>query len=250
MQKIKVLILAAGKGTRMKSDLPKALVKVQGKSMIKHVLDAVRESGIDSRLVIVVGHEKERVIAELGDKYDYVVQEEQLGTGHAVLSAYEFLKGKAENLIVLPSDHPFVSPETIKKLAAKHTESGAKITMALIMLPDFEGWRSFFYNNFSRIIRNSKGEIVRDVQFKDLNEEEKKIKEVNPIYFCFDANWLWEKIKTLKTDNAQSEYYLTDLIKIAMSEGDKVESINIDPAEGMAANSSEELEILEKFSVK
>src|SRR3989344_9242861 len=196
MDRVKIIILAAGKGVRMESPDPKALVKVGGKAMIRHLLHSIEKSGIDPRPVIVVGYEKEKIISELGEKYDFVVHTEQLGTGHAVLSTQEFLKDKTDHVMVLPSDHPFVSPETIKKLADTHLTSGAKITMATIKLPDFEDWRAAFYKSFSRIIRNDEGKVVRDVQFKDANEEEKKITEVNPIYFCFEAVWLWEKIKT------------------------------------------------------
>ncbi len=249
-QKIKVLILAAGRGTRMKSELPKALVKVGGQPMLSSVLKAVESSGVDGRPVIIVGYEKEKIMNELGEKYDYVVQEEQLGTGHAVASAQEFLKGRADHLIVLPSDHPFVSGRMISKLAEKHLESKSKITLATIKLPDFKDWRKAFYSSFSRIVRNTNGEIVKDVQFKDASDEEKQITEVNPIYFCFETKWLWDKIETLKNDNSQKEYYLTDLISLAMKEGAKVESINIEPLEGLAANSNEELQVLESMSVQ
>jgi len=248
MDKIKILVLAAGKGTRMmQNELPKVLIPLRGKPMIEYLLEAIHKSGVDNKPTIVVGYKKEMVMSLLGANYNYVIQEEQLGTGHAVLSAYPALKDKTENLVVLPSDHPFITRETIKKLAEKHLESKGKITMATIKLPDFKYWGSFFYTSFSRIVRNKKGEIVKDVQFRDATEEEKKITEVNPIFFCFDARWLWEKIKTLKTDNAQKEYYLTDLVKIAIKEGIKIETIDIEPKEGLAANSKEEFALLETF---
>ncbi|MEK7190275.1 MAG: NTP transferase domain-containing protein [Patescibacteria group bacterium] len=248
--KIKILILAAGKGVRMKSDKPKALMEVADRSMIEHLLLSIEKSGIDDRPVVVVGYGKEKIMSALGPNYDYVIQKEQLGTGHAVSSAYEFLKNKAENILVLPSDHPFITSETLKELTQAHLDSGSTLTMTTTTLPDFKKWRAFFYTNFSRIIRNKNGEIVKDVQFKDASEEEKKITEVNPIYFCFEAKWLWKKIKTLKTDNAQKEYYLTDLVKIAIEDGIKIKSISIDPREALAANSKEELEMLEKIMIQ
>jgi bifunctional UDP-N-acetylglucosamine pyrophosphorylase/glucosamine-1-phosphate N-acetyltransferase len=251
--KIKIVILAAGKGTRMKSELPKVLTDLRGKPMIKHLLESVSKSGVDENPVIVVGHKKELVIEKLNKdnrKYIYAVQEEQLGTGHAVMSAEEVLKDIADYIIVLPSDHPFLSAETIKKLAEKHLESQPKITMVLAQLPDFKGWRSAFYTSFSRIVRDTNGKIIKDVQFRDASDEEKKITEVNPMHFCFDAGWLWQKLKTLKTDNDQKQYLLTDLIKIAMQEGEKIEYVYINPREALAANSKEELEILEKLEVK
>jgi len=248
-EKIRILVLAAGLGKRMRSDLPKALAQVRGKPMIGYVLEAIHKSGVDDRPIIVVGHKKKKIMERLGEKYDYVVQEKQEGTGHAVMSAQKFMQDKAEHVLILPSDHPYVNEKTIKDLARRHLASKTKITMATIYLSDFKDWRVFFYNNFSRIVRDKNGEILRDVQVKDLKEEEKNITEVNPIYLCFEAKWLWKKIKDLKTDNAQKEYYLTDLIRVAILEGEKIESFDIDPREGLGANSKEELETLEKFEV-
>ena len=248
-KKVKILILAGGKGNRMQSELPKVLTKVRGESLIKHLLASVKTSGIDEKPVIVVGYGKETVMKELGGGYDYTIQIEQLGTGHAVMAAQKILENSADHIIVLYGDHPLVSPETIKKLMKKHLESEGKITMATFTVPDFESWRAVFYKNFSRIVRNENGEIERDVQYKDTNDEEKKVRELNPCYFCFEAKWLWSHLKILKTDNAQKEYYLTDLVKIAMQEKNKIESIEIDPKEALGVNSKEELEILEKLII-
>ncbi len=251
VKKTKIVILAAGQGTRMQSELPKVLVTLHDKPMIKYVLDAVNASQVDSTPVIIVGHRKDEIIAELvkdGREYTYVTQHEQLGTGHAVATAESALKGKADNVIVLPSDHPFLTPETIQNLNTKQEESGATITMATTTVSDFEDWRRAFYKSFSRIIRNESGKIIRDVQFRDATDKEKEIKELNPIYFCFKADWLWENLRKLNTHNDQKQYYLTDLVKIAMENGEKIESINISPREALAANSKEELELLEKVA--
>ena len=247
--KVKILILAGGKGNRMQSELPKVLTRVRGESMIKHLLLSVKTSGIDEKPVIVVGYGKEAVMKELGSGYDYAIQTEQLGTGHAVMSAQTILENIADHIVVLYGDHPLISPETIKKLIHRHLKSGGKITMATFTVPDFTDWRTVFYKNFSRIIRDEKGNIIKDVQYKDATEEEKKLKELNPCYFCFEAKWLWEKLKTLNTNNAQKEYYLTDLVKIAMQEKAKVESISIEPKEALGVNSKEELDILEKLMI-
>ena len=164
----KIIILAAGKGTRMGGDLPKVLSQVKGKSMIKRLLESINKSGIDPNPTIIVGYKKELVIEELGDEgkpYHYIVQEEQLGTGHAVNLAKDHLKNKAENIIIFYGDHPFVSSETVKKLRDAHIKSGKKITMATVKLPDFKDWRINFVN-FSRIIRDETGKIIKDVQFK------------------------------------------------------------------------------------
>ena len=246
--KIGVIILAGGKGKRMQSELPKVLVELRGKPMIKHLLESLKASGVCDTPTIVVGYKKESVIEALGEKYHYAVQEEQLGTGHAVMAAHKQLEHKVENVLVLYGDNPYITPESIKKLADTHIASGGKLTMATVQLSDFLEWRSFFYTSFSRIIRNEYGDIIRSVEFKDATDDEKKITEVNPCYFCFNAPWLWKKLQTLKNDNAQQEYYLTDLVKIAMQEGEKIASIQIEPGEALAANSKEELGLLENFN--
>ncbi len=246
--KIKIVILAAGKGVRMGGDLPKVLTPMKDQPMLSYVLKAVEKSGIDEHPIIVVGYKKELIVKEFGNKYQYVNQAEQLGTGHAVSLVKNCLEKKAENIMVLYGDHPFLSAETIKKISEKHLQSGKKITMATVKLPDFKDWRISFVN-FSRIIRGGNGKILKDVQFKDASDKEIKITEINPCYFCFDAVWLWEKLQTLKNDNAQKEYYLTDLIKIATSDDAGIESIDIEPYEALGANTKAELEILEKLVV-
>ncbi len=245
--KIKIVILAAGHGKRMYSEIPKVLMQVKGKSMISLLLESVHKSGINDEPIIVVGYKKEMVIAELGDKYHYVNQEEQLGTGQAVFCAKDEC-GDAKHIIVLYGDQPFTSPETIKKIAEKHLESGMKITMATVKVPDFEDWRECF-THFSRVIRDENGKIIRTVEKKDATEEEKKITEVNPCYFCFDSAWLWQNLEKIKNENAQGEYYLTDMIRLATENGIEIESIEIEPHEALGANSKEELEILERFAV-
>ncbi|MEX2029028.1 MAG: NTP transferase domain-containing protein [Candidatus Paceibacterota bacterium] len=245
---IKVVILAAGYGKRMQSELVKVLIPFHGKPLVAHVLDTVKESGICDRPVVVVGQQRELVMNTLGSSYDYAVQEEQLGTGHAVMSTESLLKDKTENIMVLYGDSPFISAKTIQKLNQKHQETGAKITMATIQLPDFNDWRSAFYTSFSRIVRDENSKIIKDVQFRDASEEEKQITEVNPCYFVFNGQWLWEKLKTLEANNDQKQHYLTDLVKIAMEEGERIETVNIGAPEGLAVNSKEELEIVKKFS--
>ena len=246
--RVKILVLAGGKGKRMQTELPKVLMRVKGKSMIERVLESVDKSGIDEKPTIFVSYKKELVMKELGGKYQYVSHDKQLGTGHAVKSAKKYLKGKARNIIVLYGDHPFVSSETIKKISEKHLRSGKKITMATVKLPDFEDWRANFAN-FSRIIRGKNGKIIKDVQFKDASDDEKKITEVNPCYFCFNALWLWKNIEKIKNNNAQKEYYLTDLIKMASgNDGIEVETVEIKPREALGANTKEELAILEKLA--
>ncbi len=246
--KIKIIILAAGKGERMRSDEPKVLVKIRGKSMIKYLLESIHGSGVDDSPTIIVGYKKEMVMEELskeGKKYNYITQETQLGTGHAVSLAKNSLKDIAGHVMILYGDHPFINSKTIKDISDQHLKSGKKITMATVRLLNFKDWRINFVN-FSRIIRDENGKIIKDVQFKDANDEEIKVTEVNPCYFCFDAAWLWDNLKSLENNNTQKEYYLTDLIKIATNEGIDIESIDIEAHEALGANTRAELEILER----
>lgn len=246
-QKVRIVILAAGKGTRMKSELPKALMPLKNKHFIKHLLESVTHAGIDAKPIIVVGYERALVMKELGDAYEYVIQEPQLGTGHAVKSSKEACKD-AKTIIVISADQPFIKPETIRKLFKQHVSSGAVLTIATTIVSDFEDWRRAFLP-YGRIIRKN-GKII-DKEIKDCTEEELRIREVNVSCYAFDAAWLWQNIEKLNPgSNAQGEYQLTDLWQIATETGKRVESIAMDPLEALGANSKEELEILETLVVQ
>jgi len=243
--KIKIVILAAGKGKRMESDLPKVLSQVKGKHMIRHVIESVGKIH-NEKPYAVVGHKAELVQSELGDLCFYILQKEQLGTGHAVSCAKGNCKD-AENIVILSGDQPFIKAETIKKLIKKHLESGAKVTFTTTVLPDFLDWRKGF-TAFGRILRKD-GKVIGIKEFKDATEEEKKIKEVNAGCYIFNAEWLWKNLEKIKNENAQKEYYLTDLLHIASENNEKIETVKIDPREALGANTKEELEILEKLVV-
>ena len=238
-----ILILAAGKGKRMQSDLPKVLVKLKGMSMIKHILNST-EKAFHKKPIAIVGHKAELVKAELKDLCFYVTQEEQLGTGHAIACAKNNCKN-AEHVVVLSGDQPFISPKTIRNLIEKHLKSKSKITFTTTEVLDFKDWRKSFLG-FGRILRKN-GEVVGIREYKDTNELEKEIKEVNAGCYAFDAKWLWNNLEKIKNNNAQNEYYLTDLFKIAGDNKDLIETIKIDSYEALGANSKEELETLEKL---
>jgi bifunctional UDP-N-acetylglucosamine pyrophosphorylase/glucosamine-1-phosphate N-acetyltransferase len=250
MNKVQIIILAAGKGKRMNGDLPKVLVPLFGRPMISHLLETIEK--IEDKPFgvpyIVVGHGKDNVIKTLGEKYNYVEQKEQLGTGHAVNTAKHSVKEEADSIVVLYGDHPFISSATIQKLITKQSGTNKKIVMATVKLPDFTDWRANFLE-FSRVVRDKDGKILKTVENKDATEEEKKITEVNPCYFCFDAKFLWQELDALKNDNAQQEYYLTDVLKSAIEKNIEVESIEINPKEALGANSKQELEILESLAL-
>ncbi len=240
----KIVILAAGKGTRMQSELPKALAPLHGKSMISHIVDTIKEISKDKPIVII-GHKGDMVEGELGDSAIYAVQEEQLGTGHALAQA-EAICADAESIVVLSSDQPLIKPSTILECIARHNAMNAKITFTSTEVADFDDWRKYFLTH-GRILRQN-DKVLGIREYKDASDEEKDIKEVNTgCCYVFDSLWLWENIKNIKNINSKGEYYLTDLIELASAENYKVEVIKIDAIEALGANSKEELEMLEKF---
>lgn len=241
----RIIILAAGKGTRMNSGLPKVLVPLKNRPLIKYLMDSVATSGVDAKPLIVVSPDNKDIInQELADyDLDYVIQDKQLGTGHAVACGRDYLGKSINNIIVLYGDHPFLTSESIKKIAAINPEA---LTMMLTTLPDFTGWYQNFYH-WGRIIRGAGGQVEKIVEFKDAREEEKLITEVNPAFMCFNKDWLLKNIDQLKNNNKQSEYYLTDMVKIAFKQGHKIGTINVEPQEAMGINSVEELKIAESL---
>ncbi|OHA17805.1 MAG: hypothetical protein A2664_04355 [Candidatus Taylorbacteria bacterium RIFCSPHIGHO2_01_FULL_46_22b] len=246
MNKIQLVILAAGKGKRMQSELPKALLPLAGKPLLQHLLDAVDSSKLDVPPTLVVGVGSDQVKSVAGPRYQYVFQNEQLGTGHAVKITEELLKDKATHIMVLYGDHPLVDAETINKLGEAHLKGKTPITMATVHIPDFESWREGF-RDYGRVIRNTLGEIEKIVERKDASLQELLVREVNPSYFCFDANWLWENLKEIKNDNTQQEYYLTDLPSRAHKNGERITTVSIDPVAALGANTREQLTVLERI---
>ena len=238
----RVIVLAAGRGTRMQSEIPKVLVRLNGQSMIHHLLDAIRASGVDVRPVLVVGHDADLLQSSLGTGYEYVHQKEQLGTGHAVQCAEPLLSGRAKNVIVLYGDHPFVRPETIADLYALHERQGRVLSMMTTTVEDFEGWRAPFAD-FGRVIRDASGAIMEIVEAKDATGDQRLIREVNPSFFCFNAPWLWDNLKQVNNHNAKREYYLTDLVRIAIDQGERIASMDINPLESIGINTPVHLEL-------
>jgi len=243
-EKIKIIILAGGKGIRMNSALPKVLVPLGDKPMIKHLLESITKI-YNKKPIVIVGHRAELVRAELGDSCIYALQKEQWGTAHAVSCAKECCN-KAEEIIVLSGDQPFVKAKTIKNCIEKHQKSKAKITFTTTKIADFLDWRKAFLV-YGRILRKD-GKVIAIREYKDANENEKEVKEVNTgCCYVFDAKWLWKNIQKIKNNNSKNEYYLTDLFQIASDEKEKIETIEMKPLEALGANSREDLEILEKF---
>jgi len=248
-EKIKIVILAAGKGTRMKSEEPKALAMLKGKPFLRHILNTIKKIAPDIKPIIVIGHKKEKVKEVLGEDHIYAEQHEQLGTGHAVLSAKKAIETPHETVLVISADQPCISKETIERIIQKHFEKKPTITLATVTVPDFEDWRAGLYY-FGRIIRGNNGQIEEMVELRNANDAEKKITELNAAVYAFDANWLWNNIEKLNTRNSIGEYLLTDLIHIASSQNKKIEAVPVaNILEALQPNSKEELEILDKLVV-
>lgn len=247
MQKLQIVILAAGIGKRMgNKNLPKVLLPFKGKPIIKHLADEVKKSRLSEQPVIVVGQKKEIIKKTLGSKYTYLFQREQLGTGHAVLICKNTLKDKYKNIMVLYGDHPLLRANSIKKIARRHFKSDSPLTMAVVNLPNFRGWRKAFCN-WGRIIKDKKGNIIKSIEFKDASPNQRKIKLVNPSFFCFKADWLWENIDSINNKNVQGEYYLTDLVQIVSLQKEKINSVEIEPREALGVNTPEELKIISRL---
>lgn len=237
----RIIILAAGKGTRMKSDKPKVLVEVNGKPMLKYLLESVFKAGVDLRPIIVVSPDNVDLIKNTIPEYDvdYAIQKEQLGTGHAVACALETITGKCNKVLVFNGDSPFIKPESIKKLS----DTPGTLTMFVTELEDFADWRQAFYQ-WGRIIINNDF-VEKIIEFKDSDDEEKEIKTLNPAMYAFGYEWLKSNIKNIKNENAQKEYYLTDMVALAFTQNIPINAILIDAKESMAINSAAELEIAE-----
>ena len=207
------LILAAGKGTRMKSKLPKVLHKVGGKAMVERVLETVQSLGTDKD-VVIVGFGGNAVQDYLEGRAEFVRQEEQNGTGHAVKMAEPVLGSFDGTILLLCGDTPLVTKESLEALLKEHTDSGAAATILTAHMPDPTG--------YGRIIRNEAGHVVRIVEQKDGKPEELAVQEVNTGMYAFDSKKLWPCLGQLSDDNAQGELYITDVVGILVNGGDKV----------------------------
>jgi bifunctional UDP-N-acetylglucosamine pyrophosphorylase/glucosamine-1-phosphate N-acetyltransferase/UDP-N-acetylglucosamine pyrophosphorylase len=234
------VILAAGKGTRMKSDLPKVLHKVMGRPMLSYVIDACRAAGCD-RLIVVIGYEAEVVrsaFAGMDHEIRWVEQREQLGTGHAVMVCREELAGLSGPVLVLAGDGPLVRSATLRELLETHRTSGAACTLATSILDD--------PGRYGRIIRDLNGDLAGIVEYLDSTDAQRAIREVNVSMYCFDAAALREVIGKLDNNNAKGEYYLTDVLGLLRKAGRKLAAVPaVPPQEVISINDVEELRQVE-----
>lgn len=233
MNKLKVIILAAGEGKRMKSKLPKVLHKVQGKTMVEHVIDTAEGCGAEY-ICVVVGHGAEQVKEALKDrKVSFALQEKQLGTGHAVMQAGDFIDEDSD-ILVLYGDTPLITPATIEKLLDFHRSENNSISIISALIDDPAG--------YGRIIRDKNGSFLKNVEHKDATEEERLVNEVNSGIYCFKGSALKKGLSLLKNDNAQGEYYLPDTLEIILKDGGRVNAMTVaDAGEFAGVNSRVQL---------
>ncbi len=227
------IVLAAGKGTRMKSKLYKVLHPVCGKPMVQHVVDHVMSVGVQN-IVTVVGHGAELVKTQIGDHSEYALQAEQLGTAHAVIQAAPMLKDKEGTTLVICGDTPLISPETIQALFDEHERLQAKATILTAHLEDSTG--------YGRIIRGENGSVIKIVEHKDASPEELTVQEINTGTYCFDNKALFEALNEVNNNNAQGEYYLPDVIEILKAKGEIVAAYK-------TANFDETLGVNDRFAL-
>jgi len=234
------LILAAGKGTRMKSDKAKVLHELDGKPLLHYSIEAAKAVGAE-KIVAVIGHQADIVRKAFADSgCIFVEQNPQLGTGHAVLQAKDVLADYKGLTVILCGDVPLLKPATIKSLVDNHVAEKAVVSVLTTIPPPPHA--------YGRIVKDSKGNVLKIVEHKDATEEEKKIGEINTGIYCVDTKFLFEALGKVTNNNRQQEYYLTDIIEIAVRERQKVKSfIADDYVEVMGINTLEELARAEKY---
>lgn len=226
------LILAAGQGKRINSNLPKVLHKVCGKEMVNHVIDTLRKTKVnDINVIIGKGADLVKVNTKSKD-VTYSMQEEQLGTGHAVKCASDFLKGKTGTVAVFCGDAPLIKEDTVNRIFEEHLTSKNSATILTSILDDATG--------YGRIVRSG-DEVLKIVEHKDCNEEELKINEMNAGVYCFDIESLLESLEKLSNSNSQGEYYLTDVIEILKAQNHRIGAVITDYEETIGVNSRAQL---------
>jgi bifunctional UDP-N-acetylglucosamine pyrophosphorylase / glucosamine-1-phosphate N-acetyltransferase len=213
MMKPLAIVLAAGQGSRMKSELPKVLHPICGVPLVGWVLRSLGEAGVDD-ICVVVGHGAEKVKDCVGDSVEYAVQSEQLGTAHAVMCAGDVLAKATGSVLILAGDVPMLSAETMRALVELRESESADLALATFRMNDPTG--------YGRIVRDGSGSVVGIVEQKDASDEERMITEVNPAVYCFEAAKLRELLPKVRNENAQGEYYLPDLVKLIVEEGGSI----------------------------
>jgi bifunctional UDP-N-acetylglucosamine pyrophosphorylase/glucosamine-1-phosphate N-acetyltransferase len=215
--KIRAVILAAGQGTRMRSSLPKVLHPILGKPLVWYCLEAAREAA-GTPPVVVIGHGAEQVRAALGDTAEFVLQEEQLGTGHAVQQAETLLKDKADLVLVTYGDMPALTATTLQRLIQIQSTHNSPMTMLTVIVDDPRG--------FGRVVRDGKGQVQAIIEEAQATPEQMQIRELNAGVYCFSADWLWKALPRIPL-SPKGEYYLTDLAGLAVADGLSIQTVQV-----------------------
>ena len=242
-QDLAVIILAAGKGTRMQSPLPKVLVPILGKPTLEYVLD-IAEKLHPSRTLVVLGYQADRIREKFSKRdFEFVLQEEQLGTGHAAYQTEKVLINFEGNVLVLCGDMPLIKAETLARLLHHHKKKAAKCTVLTL--------KTRVNNDFGRIIRDDKGLISKIVEFRDASEKEKNVDEFNSGVYCFDKKLFFKALSSIGDNNLQKEHYLTDTIEYSVKSGYRVASIQTENTEEIiGVNSPDDLKRVEDLLEK
>ena len=238
-EEVIAVVMAAGKGTRMKSNKSKLVHQIYGKELVTRVVETAKKAEVND-IIAVVGYKKEQVQAVLGESVKYAYQEEMLGTGHAVMQTVKYLEGRKGKVVVLNGDVPILRPETLKNLIQKSINNKEYATLLTAIYDNPTG--------YGRIIRDEGGNIKGIVEQKDATEEQKEIQEINAGIYCFDIEELLLALKEIKPNNAQGEYYLTDVIKIMNDKGLKTGAVIVeDNTEILGVNDRLQLEMLTRI---
>ena len=237
-EELAAIVLAAGVGKRMRSDLAKVLHPALGRPLLDHVIDAVRGAGVQ-RIVVVIGHQADAVRAAMASRgVEFALQARQLGTGHAVQQAAPHFAGHNGTTLVLCGDTPLLTAETLRDLLSTHRESGAAATVLTALLDDPTG--------YGRVLRDDSGHVRRIVEHKDASESERAVREINSGLFAFSIADLFTALERVRADNAQGEYYLTDTLEILLGLGRRVAARACrDPREVLGVNTPEQLHEVE-----
>lgn len=227
------VILAAGKGTRMRSQLPKVLHSLSGKPMVLYSVVLAQHLSPE-KPVLVVGHGADLVQDLVGDQARYVLQTEQLGTGHAVLQTRSILAGKTDLVLVFTADMPLLTVDTLRRVVAAHSQHSGPLTLLSVIAPDPRG--------FGRIVRDEQSHVLAVVEEVEATPEQRKIRELNTSVYCFDADWLWSALPRIQPSPRKGEYYLTDTVALANEDGFSVIAvITEDPDEVLGVNTRVQL---------
>lgn len=246
METTEIIILAAGKGTRMGTEMPKCLIPVKGIPMIDRLISNVAQ-GLKNKPLVVVGHKAEEIEKHLGDRARFAYQLEQKGTAHAAQVALKSLLPDTKNVIIFYADHPFVSKKTTDNLISEISDK--TLAIATTDAGDFSGWKSLF-KHWGRIVylKDKNGDkIEKIVEYKDADEPTKALSSVNPGFYAFKVDWLRQALEKVTPANAQGEYYLTDVIRMATEAGNAIGEVKIEPFEAMGLNTKVEIEYAESL---